>query len=103
MEQQVRSIEQWLEDNTDNMIQEMPGKSVSEQLALYDAAGTGVGFVLVLQPEIGQCEDAEEIQGEIRVVGVPVVKICNKWYTITDEDLAEVVAAVLRIISRNVR
>jgi hypothetical protein len=96
--QNTVKVTQWLADNADNIV-EFPARTVQQQLDIYDKVGTGIGFVLVLQAVVEESE-TEAVATRAEVVSVVVVKIKNEWYTTADPNLADIMSAIIRMLTR---
>ena len=77
-------------------IEELPGLPISTQLRAYDDAGTGIGFILILEMLTTSQEEKPQITHR-QVLSVPVVKVRGIWMTTSDENLTDIFAGVVRL------
>ena len=71
---------------------------VKDQLAKFDNASTGVGFIFVMG-SITNTKDSSKDLDEI--ISYPVIKIMNKWYVILN-DIGDITSAVIRAIAGDI-
>ena len=89
------NIQDWMAQRQDEII-EIPKLSISEQLERYDSSETGIGFILVL---CLMTMDDSGTPTNYDVLSMPVVKIRGEWLTINDENLADILAGVVRMVA----
>ena len=95
---QMITVEEWMSGRLGTEIIELPRLSVSDQLGNYDKAGTGVGFVLVLaMMSTDEGERPEATQVDLQ--SLPVFKIRNAWMTPSDENFADVLSGIIRMVT----
>ena len=94
-------VEKWLENFGDDELLELGNRSIVDQLKFYDNNGTGIGFVLFLVPTVadtGEEVDPGEMKVELHVQSQPVIKLRNSWYTVDDDNLSDVLGAIIRML-----
>ena len=94
-------VETWLKKFNDDELLELPARPVVDQLKFYDAAGTGIGFIIFLVPivaDTGEDIDPSDMKVEFHVQAQPIIKMKHHWYTIDDENMADVLSAVIRML-----
>lgn len=94
------SIEEWLALRRGAEVIELPNSSIQSQLTKYDEAGTGLGFVMVLSL-VMEDDGVNPAQGSADLLPVPVVKLNKQWMTIEDENLADILSGVIRMVAPN--
>jgi hypothetical protein len=82
-------------------IEETPGRTIQEQLAAFDNAASGVGLVFVLELISKETVDVKSLtesgtHQELRTV--PVAKIRDKWVTIDNEEVANILYNMIEIL-----
>lgn len=103
---QTTRVVEWLAKFTSEEIIELPGKPVVDQLKFYDEYGTGIGFIMYLVPMIedtaGGDDNAEKNSNpviEYHLKTRPVVRMRNDWYTVEDDNLEDILSAVIRMLN----
>ena len=92
-------IRQWVRERIDREIIELPNLLIDQQLQNYEAAGTGVGFVLFLAMITTDIESEDPEPTMASVLSLPVVKIRGEWVTPEDENIADIFSGLIRIIA----
>jgi len=98
------NITEWVASRLGNEVTELPNLSIESQLDKYDAAGTGIGFVLVLAATTADVDDDEVPQDDtqkpfLSLASVPIIKLKNEWRTITDENISDIASGLIRLIA----
>jgi len=93
------TINDWVSQRIGKEVLELPNLTVAEQLSQYDNAGTGFGFLLLLAKvstdDVGDSPESTQLN----LLSVPMRKLRNEWVTINDENLADIVAGVIRMVT----
>jgi protoheme ferro-lyase len=98
------NIKEWLASKLDtDEITEINKLPVQSQLDKYDAAGTGIGFVLVLSETTAEVDsdidEQEKPNSFLSLTSIPIVKINNQWVTVVDENISDIVSGVIRLMA----
>lgn len=93
------TVKDWINTSVDKGLIELPNYTIKSQLDAYDSAGTGIGFILILSMvSSDSISDAPEATHAF-MVSVPIVKMRGEWVTVEDENLADMVAGLIRMIA----
>ena len=95
----IQPVREWVQKRIGREIIELPNLTIDQQLQNYDAAKSGVGFVLVLAMITTDVESEYPEATHASVISLPIIKILGEWVTLTDENLADILASVIRIIA----
>jgi hypothetical protein len=99
-------VAEWLDSLSANELLELEARPIVEQLAFYDKVGTGLGFIIFMVPTIadtGEDVDPDDMKVEYHLKSQPVVKMRNDWYTINDDNVVDMVAAVVRMLTSGLK
>ena len=77
---------------------ELPNYSLQSQLDKYEQAETGIGFVLFLQLISTDTESDNPEATHTTVISVPVMKIRGRWQTVTNENVADMMSGLIRMV-----
>ncbi len=93
------TINDWVMQRIGKEVLELTNLSVVKQLSQYDDAGTGFGFLLLLAKvstdDVGDSPESTQLN----LLSVPMLKLRNEWVTVSDENLADIVAGVIRMVT----
>ena len=93
-------VEEWLKNFGEEELIELAARPVASQLKFYDEVGSGIGFIMFLVPTIadtGADVDPADMKIELNVQSQPIIKMKNDWYTIDDDNMADVLSACFRM------
>ena len=93
------TINDWVSQRIGQEVLELTNVPVAEQLLQYDDAGTGFGFLLLLA-KVSTDDGGDSMEStQLNLLSVPMLKLRNEWVTIDDENLADIVAGVIRMVT----
>lgn len=93
----IVEVNKWFKDKEGEIL-ELVKRPLAEQLSLYENAGTGIGFVMFLEPIIKDTGEDDNPPLEMHIKMQPVVKLRSKWYTTSDEDFSDLIGATIRLL-----
>ena len=96
-------VKDWISAGLNKEFIELPNYTIQSQLEAYDKAGTGIGFILILLMLSTDSESDNPEATHVSMTSMPIVKLRNEWATIEDENLADMVAGLIRMIAPSVK
>jgi len=93
------TVEEWVKARLGTEVIELPKLAVEEQLRRYDEAGSGIGFILLLEMVTADADGEYPEATQFNLASVPAVKLCGSWMTVDDENLADILAGVVRLVA----
>ena len=95
----TQTLAEWSKKQIGKEYYELPNLSVQQQLDRYDSAETGVGFILVLAAITTDVESEYPEPTHFNVCSIPAVRIRGEWVTLEDENLADILTSLIRIVA----